>query len=70
MADWTLVNFSGTTFSNGDPIPEVTNQSVWDSTTGPAWCYYNNDSANGTIYGKLYNRAAVTDARGLAPAGY
>ena len=70
IAGWTLVNFMGTTFRNGDPIPEVTDQSVWNSTTGPAWCYYNNNPANGAIYGKLYNRAAVTDVRGLAPAGH
>ena len=68
--NWTLVNFNGITFSNGDPIPEITDQSLWNAATGPAWCYYNNDSANDDIYGKLYNRFAVTDVRGLAPVGY
>jgi hypothetical protein len=24
-----------------------------------AWCYYDNDSENGTTYGKLYNWYAV-----------
>ena len=70
IAGWTLVNFIGTTFRNGDPIPEITDQSLWNAATGPAWCYYNNDSANEDIYGKLYNRFAVTDVRGLAPVGY
>ncbi|HUP11720.1 MAG TPA: fibrobacter succinogenes major paralogous domain-containing protein, partial [Niastella sp.] len=32
--------------------------------------YYNNDPANGPIYGKLYNWFAMNDPRGLAPAGY
>ena len=38
-------------------------------TTG-AWCYYNNDPANGPIYGKLYNWYAVNDPRGLVPIGW
>ena len=35
-----------------------------------AWCYYNNDPANGKKYGKLYNWYAVNDPRGLAPKGW
>lgn len=31
----------------------------WAALTTPAWCHYNNDSANGAIYGKLYNWYAV-----------
>ena len=63
-------NFQGTTFSNGDAIPQITDQATWNAATGPAWCYYDNDAANDAIYGKLYNRHAVADARGLAPAGF
>ena len=36
----------------------------------PAWCYYDNNQENGKIYGKLYNRYAVSDPRGLAPLGW
>ncbi len=35
-----------------------------------AWCYYNNNTANGRTYGKLYNWYAVNDPRGLATAGW
>lgn len=70
LDSWSLVNFNGTTFRNGDPIPQITDQEEWNTATGPGWCYYDNNSANGTIYGKLYNRYAVADARGLAPEGY
>jgi len=35
-----------------------------------SWCWYKNDSANGAIYGKLYNWYAVNDPRGLAPTGW
>ena len=68
--NWTLVNFDGTTFRNGDPIPQIEDATDWANATGPAWCYYDNNPANGPKYGKLYNRAAVTDARELAPEGY
>jgi uncharacterized protein (TIGR02145 family) len=68
--DWMDKNWDGTTFRNGDVIPEVTDQSAWAALTTPAWCYYDNDPANGAIYGKLYNWYAVSDPRGLAPVGW
>jgi uncharacterized protein (TIGR02145 family) len=67
---WTGCNLNVDTYRNGDPIPQVTDNAEWDTLTTGAWCYYNNDPVNGTIYGKLYNRYAVMDPRGLAPAGY
>ena len=57
-------------YRNGDPIPEVKDTVQWSKLTTGAWCYYNNDSAHGKIYGKLYNWYAVNDPRGLAPAGW
>jgi hypothetical protein len=63
-------NWDGTTFQNGDSIPEVTDAIEWSNLTTPAWCYYDNDPANGDIYGKLYNWYAVSDPRGLAPLGW
>jgi uncharacterized protein (TIGR02145 family) len=67
---WTECNLNVTTYANGDPIPEVTDPTAWAALTTGAWCYYNNDPANGPIYGKLYNWYAVNDPRGLAPIGY
>jgi uncharacterized protein (TIGR02145 family) len=67
---WTGCNLDVTTYRNGDPIPEVTDQGAWNSLTTGAWCYYNNDPANKNTYGKLYNWHAVNDPRGLAPIGY
>jgi uncharacterized protein (TIGR02145 family) len=67
---WMTRNWDGTTFRNGDTIPEVTDDSTWASLTTPAWCYYDNDPANGAIYGKMYNWYAVNDPRGLAPFGW
>lgn len=60
-------------FRNGDPIPHAQTAEEWQKAGEngqPAWCYYDNDPANGKIYGKLYNWYAVNDWRGLAPEGW
>jgi uncharacterized protein (TIGR02145 family) len=67
---WTKSNLNVSKYNNGDPIPQVTDPYEWRSLTTGAWCYYNNDSSNGAVYGKLYNWYAVNDSRGLAPVGY
>ncbi len=67
---WKNKNLEVTNYRNGDMIPQVTDPTDWASLTTGAWCYYNNDSTNGAIYGKLYNWYAVNDSRGLAPVGY
>ena len=67
---WTSENLNVNTYRNGDVIPEVQDQNAWRELTTGAWCYYENESANGTTYGKLYNWYAVNDPRGLAPAGF
>ena len=70
---WMTENLNVSTFRNGDPIPEVKTQEEWEragENKQPAWCYYNNDPANGAKYGKLYNWYAVNDPRGLAPFGW
>ena len=67
---WTGCNADTEFYNNGDPIPYVDDAVVWASLTTGAWCWYDNNSANETIYGKLYNWYAVNDPRGIAPAGY
>ena len=70
---WTTKNLDVATFRNGDAIPQAKTDEEWEAAGDnkqPAWCYYENNAANGTKYGKLYNWYAVNDARGLAPAGY
>lgn len=67
---WMLKNLDVDHYRNGDPIPQVTDPLAWETLTTGAWCYYDNDPANGTIYGKLYNWYAVNDPRGLAPVGW
>jgi uncharacterized protein (TIGR02145 family) len=67
---WMEKNLEVVTYRNGDIIPQVTDATTWAGLTTGAWCYNNNDVANGAIYGKLYNWYAVNDSRGLAPQGW
>lgn len=66
---WTDANYDGTTLRDGTPIPQVTSESAWAALTTPAWCYYNNDPANNSTHGKLYNWYAVSNPL-FAPTGY
>ena len=67
---WTKENLNVSKYRNGDPILQVTDPYEWQNSKTGAWCYYANQSANGIIYGKLYNWHAINDARGLAPKGW
>lgn len=71
--EWMGKNLNVDHFANGDPIPEARTEDEWrlaGENQEPAWCYNQNDPANGTIYGRLYNWYAVADPRGLAPKGW
>jgi uncharacterized protein (TIGR02145 family) len=65
---WSSTNLDVTTYRDGTPIPQVTDQAQWANLTTGAWCYYNNDPANGATYGKLYNWYAVAGIYDAASA--
>jgi len=67
---WTAKNLEVTHYRNGDTIPQVQDPVAWSNLTTGAWCYYQNNTANEPVYGKLYNWYAVNDPRGLAPTGW
>ena len=70
---WMQKNLDVQRYRNGDMIRYCPNGDDWKDAGNKkegAWCYYNNDSTLGKIYGKLYNWYAVNDPRGLAPAGW
>jgi uncharacterized protein (TIGR02145 family) len=67
---WTTKNLDVETYRNGEVIPQVQDAKAWANLSTGAWCYYENETANGSTYGKLYNWYAVNDPRGLAPKGY
>ena len=68
--EWMKKNLDVCKYRNGDIIPQVQDPTQWENLTTGAWCYYQNNTANGTVYGKLYNYYAVVDPRGLAPQGW
>lgn len=67
---WMKSNLNVSKYRNGDEIPQVTDATQWANLTTGAWCYLQNNTSNGPIYGKLYNWYAVNDPRGLAPNGW
>jgi uncharacterized protein (TIGR02145 family) len=71
--EWMASNLNVTHFRNGDAIPEVKTAEEWMNAAKegkPACCAYENDTANASRYGRLYNWFAVNDKRGLAPEGW
>lgn len=52
-------NLDVSRYTDGTPIPQVTDPKEWINLRTGAWCYYENNSANGITYGKLYNWYAV-----------
>jgi uncharacterized protein (TIGR02145 family) len=68
--EWMKKNLDVCKYRNGDIIPQVQDPTQWVNLTTGAWCYYQNNTTNGTVYGKLYNYYAVVDPRGLAPQGW
>jgi uncharacterized protein (TIGR02145 family) len=67
---WMLENLNVSTYRDGSPIAQVTNQATWDNLSTGAMCDYLNDQSYADIYGKLYNFYAVIDPRGLCPSGW
>ena len=66
---WMVENLKTTRYNDGIAIPLVTDSAAWYSLTTPGYCWYNNDIANKTVYGALYNWYAVNTGK-LAPTGW
>lgn len=71
---WTVDNFEGTRYLNGDTIPQATSSIEWqdyaETDTG-AWCYFNFSTDPYYIgLGKFYNWHAISDARGIGYDGW
>ena len=70
---WMKENLDTDRFRNGDPIEQVRTDRGWNQASigqAPATCTYLNTDKNGKQYGRLYNWYAVSDPRGLCPAGW
>ena len=71
---WMGENLKTSKYSDGTTIPEITDNTQWANLTTGAWAYYNNDAANNTKYGKLYNWYAVNKTsngnKNVCPTGW
>lgn len=67
---WMVENLNVTHYRNGDTISNFINNYDWNNTLNGAYRNYNDDPANGKIYGKLYNFSAIQDSRNLCPLGW
>jgi len=68
---WMGSNLRTNRFANGDLIPFPLTTNGWSTTTTtPAHALYNNDPANDSLYGRMYNWFAASDTRGICPGGW
>lgn len=66
---WMGENLRTTKLNDGTEIPNVTKDAEWGALTTPGYCWANNDTANKSPYGGLYNWYAVNSGK-LAPKGW
>ena len=71
---WMAENLKTSKYNDGSTITKITDDTQWGNNTTGAWCYYNNDAANNTKYGKLYNWYAVSKKtngnKNICPTGW
>jgi uncharacterized protein (TIGR02145 family) len=67
---WMAQNLRTSRLNDGTPIPLVTDNTQWSTSTTAARCYYANDSVKYKyLYGAMYNYYAVSTDK-LCPAGW
>jgi uncharacterized protein (TIGR02145 family) len=67
---WMAENLRTSTYSNGDLIPNITEDAAWEQLNTGAWCNYVNQESYSVTYGKLYNGYTASDPRNLCPIGW
>ena len=73
--EWTVENACHITYRDGTEIPQVTDNTEWESLTTGAWSYYNNDPTKHRLY-NWYAVAGIHDTdpntpnKAFAPAGW
>ncbi len=67
---WMAENLRTTKFNDNTPILLLTNDADWEGVLwGSVYCWQNNDIANKTLYGALYNWSSVNTGI-LCPSGW
>jgi uncharacterized protein (TIGR02145 family) len=64
---WMAENLRTTKYNDGSDIFNVTDNKVWTQLTTQAYCWYNNDETNKSVYGALYNAMTLSK---LCPVGW
>lgn len=67
---WCAENLKSTHYANLDAIEEVTDPDIWAGLNTGAYCNYENDLLNESVYGHLYNAYTVSDPRNVCPDGW
>ncbi len=71
---WMAENLKTAKYNDGTTIPCITDDYQWSNLTTGAWCYCDNNAANNTKYGKLYNWYAVSKTtngnKNICPTGW
>ena len=73
--EWTVENACHITYRDGTSIPEVTDNTEWESLTTGAWSYYNNDSTRPRLYNwfavmGIHDTDPNTPNKEFAPEGW
>lgn len=67
---WMVENLKTTKYRDGTPITNITDDMEWTFLSTGAYCDYDNNVNNSTLYGRLYNCYAVNNSKNLAPTGW
>ena len=72
--EWMAENIRVEKYSDGSPIPNLTEKQAWLDDTQGAWCRYNNGTTEDVTYGNLYNWYAIdpnsNGGRNVCPTGW
>ena len=63
--EWLTSGYSPIHYADGTPIPHLPDSGDWAAATEGAWCYYDNDQENLSIYGRLYNQYVYSNPSGF-----
>jgi uncharacterized protein (TIGR02145 family) len=72
---WTTEDLTVRRYSDGTPIPQVTDPNQWATLNTGAWCYYDNDESKGVLYNwfainGVHDEDPNTPNKSLAPEGW
>jgi len=68
--EWMAENLRTKKYRNGETITNLSGDTTWMKITTGAYCNYDYNNDNPSIYGRYYNWYAVNDGRNIAPTGW